>query len=107
VVSSSSTPSAGRCSAAAGHDHLDRQGWDAVDVAFQTIAERWTEPDAGIWELSPRHWTHSKLICTAGLRAIAAAPSAASRASNWLALAAPTCPECKPAQYAEAGHERA
>ena len=31
------------------------------------------EPDAGIWEIDNRPWTHSRLICAAGLRAIAAA----------------------------------
>ena len=33
---------------------------------------RWHEPDAGIWELEPDEWTHSRLICAAGLRAISA-----------------------------------
>ena len=42
---------------------------------------RWHEPDAGIWELDPAEWTHSRLICAAGLRAIAPArPRHAARA---------------------------
>src|SRR5260221_4149139 len=34
---------------------------DLVDVA----AERWTEPDRGIWEMrgEPRHFVHSKVMC--------------------------------------------
>ena len=34
----------------------------------QAIEQRWHEPDAGIWELDPDAWTHSRLICAAGLR---------------------------------------
>ncbi|MFB7506904.1 hypothetical protein [Streptomyces broussonetiae] len=46
-----------------------------ADIAVRAIAERWQEPDAGIWELEPRPWTHSRLTCVAGLRALAnAAP---------------------------------
>ncbi|MFI6937562.1 glycoside hydrolase family 15 protein [Streptomyces sp. NPDC050287] len=61
--------------AAARHDRLDADHWKAVAVAVQAIGERWREPDAGIWELDGRLWTHSRLICVAGLRAVAdAAP---------------------------------
>ena len=53
--------------AAAEHDHLDADGWRAAEVAAAAIAQRWREPDAGIWELDPpRDWTHSRLICAAG-----------------------------------------
>jgi GH15 family glucan-1,4-alpha-glucosidase len=72
--------------AAAGHDHLDADGWRAVETAVGAIAQRWHEPDAGIWEIEPDNWTHSRLICTAGLRAIAAHQSA-ERAARWVALA--------------------
>ncbi len=55
--------------AAAGHGPAGRRrvagGRDAVDA----IEQRWREPDAGIWELEPDNWTHSRLICVAGLRA--------------------------------------
>ena len=38
--------------AAAGrHDRLDLDRWRAAEVAVDAIAARWTEPDAGIWEL--------------------------------------------------------
>ncbi|WP_037851237.1 glycoside hydrolase family 15 protein [Streptomyces sp. NRRL S-340] len=52
---------------------LDTDGQRAAEVAVRAIAERWREPDAGIWELDPEHWTHSRLTCVAGLRALAAA----------------------------------
>jgi hypothetical protein len=52
---------------------LDADSWKAVDIAVRAVAERWREPDAGIWELAPHMWTHSRLICVAGLRAVAAA----------------------------------
>ncbi|HET8978362.1 MAG TPA: glycoside hydrolase family 15 protein [Solirubrobacteraceae bacterium] len=72
--------------AAAGHDHLDADGWRAADVAVDAIERRWREPDAGVWELEPDAWTHSRLICAAGLRRIAAhQPS--EQAARWLALA--------------------
>ena len=71
--------------AAAGHDHLDADGWRAVEIAVDAIERRWREADAGIWELEPDHWTHSRLICAAGLRAIAAHQSS-ERAARWVAL---------------------
>ena len=40
--------------AAAAHDHLDADGWRAAQIAAAPIAQRWQEPDAGIWELEPR-----------------------------------------------------
>ena len=58
--------------AAAGHDRLDREHWRAAEAAVAAIKERGGEPDAGIWELDDQRWTHSRLTCVAGLRAIAA-----------------------------------
>lgn len=56
-------------------DRLGSDGWKAADAAVRAIGERWREPDAGIWELDARVWTHSRLVCVAGLRALAdAAP---------------------------------
>jgi GH15 family glucan-1,4-alpha-glucosidase len=72
--------------AAAEHDHLDADGWRAVETAIAAIEQRWREPDAGIWEIDPDNWTHSRLICVAGLRAIAA-HQPAERAAGWVALA--------------------
>ena len=73
-------------SAAAGRDRLDDDGRRAMEVAADAIGRRWPEPDAGIWELPARQWTHSKLICVAGLRA-AARRSTGTAPGDWLALA--------------------
>jgi len=72
--------------AAAGHDHLDADGWRAVEAAVTAIQSRWREPDAGVWELEPDAWTHSRLLCAAGLRQIAGHQTR-ERAAGWLALA--------------------
>jgi GH15 family glucan-1,4-alpha-glucosidase len=72
--------------AAAGHDHLDADGWRAVEAAVTAIQSRWRESDAGVWELEPDAWTHSRLICAAGLRQIAGHQTR-ERAAGWLALA--------------------
>jgi alpha,alpha-trehalase len=71
---------------AAGHDRLGADGWRAAEVAIAAIEQRWQEADAGIWEIDPDHWTHSRLICASGLRRIAAHQSS-ERAAGWLALA--------------------
>ncbi|MGH8226295.1 MAG: glycoside hydrolase family 15 protein [Steroidobacteraceae bacterium] len=74
--------------AAARRDHLDTDGWRAAEAAADCIAERWAEPEAGIWELNDRCWTHSRLICVAGLRAAGRAQGVPTqRAGEWLALA--------------------
>jgi hypothetical protein len=65
---------------------LDDAGQQAIQVAADAIGRRWGEPDAGIWELESRAWTHSRLIAVAGLRA-AARESDARSGSPWLALA--------------------
>jgi GH15 family glucan-1,4-alpha-glucosidase len=72
--------------AAAEHDRLEAEGWRAAEVAAAAIERRWSEPDAGIWELDPDAWTHSRLICAAGLRRIASQQSS-ELAATWLALA--------------------
>jgi alpha,alpha-trehalase len=71
---------------AAAHDRLDADGWRAAEAAAAAIARRWREPDGGIWELDPDAWTHSRLICAAGLRRIAGHESQ-GKAAEWLALA--------------------
>ncbi|MGH8862326.1 MAG: glycoside hydrolase family 15 protein [Jatrophihabitantaceae bacterium] len=73
--------------AAERHDRLDTDHWRAARAAAEAIAKRWTEPDAGIWELDDRAWTHSRLTAAAGLRAIAAAMHGGGGAREWLALA--------------------
>jgi alpha,alpha-trehalase len=74
--------------AAARHDHLDADSWRAVEVAVEAIEARWREAksDAGVWELDPDAWTHSRLMCAAGLRQIAA-QAQAGQAPGWVALA--------------------
>ncbi|MET9296140.1 glycoside hydrolase family 15 protein [Streptomyces sp. NPDC003077] len=73
--------------AAAGHDRLDAEGWQAARIAADAIAERWHEPDTGVWELKPKPWAHSRLTCAAGLRAVARAGGPAARSAQWAALA--------------------
>jgi alpha,alpha-trehalase len=72
--------------AAARHERLDTWHWNAVEAAVKAIEVRWTDADAGLWELQDEHWTHSRLMCVAGLRAIAAIGPAA-QAAAWEALA--------------------
>ena len=42
----------------------------AAYAAIGAIEQRRSVADAGIWELEPRRWAHSRLICAAGLRAV-------------------------------------
>lgn len=72
--------------AAAAHDHLDADGWRAAQAAAEAIETRWREPDSGIWELEPDAWTHSRLVCAAGLRKIAQ-HQPGERAARWVSLA--------------------
>ena len=51
------------------------------------IGERWTEPDAGIWEIENRPWTHSRLTAAAGLRSYCAALPLGLQNAEWLVLA--------------------
>ncbi|WP_022909316.1 glycoside hydrolase family 15 protein [Aestuariimicrobium kwangyangense] len=56
--------------AAAENDRLDLEQWKAAEIAADAIARRYQQADAGMWELQDAHWTHSRLICAAGLRSI-------------------------------------
>ncbi|HEX4092765.1 MAG TPA: glycoside hydrolase family 15 protein [Trebonia sp.] len=80
--------------AAARLDVLAEDDWRAAAVAADGIAKRWTEPDAGIWELDNQRWAHSRLACVSGLRAMAAAAAVGPpgghghhEAAQWSALA--------------------
>jgi GH15 family glucan-1,4-alpha-glucosidase len=73
--------------AAARHDHLDPDAWRAVEAAADAITQRWLESDAGIWEIEPDAWTHSRLICVAGLRQISEHSPRGEQTARWLALA--------------------
>ena len=66
---------------------LEQDGWRAARAAADAIAKRWTEPDAGIWELGNQHWTHSRLTCVAGLRAVATLAEAGTGFGDCAALA--------------------
>lgn len=56
---------------AAERDLLDADGWRAAEIAVRAIELNAERPEAGIWEIEPgRLWTHSRLICAAGLKAI-------------------------------------
>jgi hypothetical protein len=79
--------------AAARLDLLAEENWRAAAVAADAIGQRWTEADAGVWELHDQHWAHSRLACVSGLRSLAAAadgpPGGAGhrQAAGWSALA--------------------
>jgi alpha,alpha-trehalase len=79
--------------AAARLDMLSEEHWRAAATAAEAIGKRWREPDAGIWELDDRHWTHSRLACVSGLRSLAAAAPGPPgshghrQAAEWSALA--------------------
>jgi alpha,alpha-trehalase len=79
--------------AAARLDLLADENWQAAAIAAEAIKKRWSQPEAGIWELEDRHWTHSRLTCVSGLRGLAAAaqgpPGGAGhrQAAHWSALA--------------------
>jgi alpha,alpha-trehalase len=68
-------------------DHIDADAVTAAEIAAEGVAQRWDEPDAGIWEIDNQAWTHSRLICAAGLRAAAATCAPAALAPQWTSLA--------------------
>jgi len=72
---------------AGAQERLDADGWSAITVAADAIAARWQEPDAGMWELEPRHWTHSRLTAAQGLRSVARLHPRSSAWARWSALA--------------------
>jgi hypothetical protein len=69
------------------HGRLTGDGRRAAEIAAQAVARRWQDKDAGIWEVEPQEWTHSRLICAAGLRAAARTVAAGRLAAQWSALA--------------------
>lgn len=66
---------------------LDELGWRAATAAAEAVERRWREVDAGIWELSPKAWTHSRLQCVAGLRQISARNPGSDVTRRWITLA--------------------
>ncbi|MFZ0664149.1 MAG: glycoside hydrolase family 15 protein [Acidimicrobiales bacterium] len=71
----------------ASRSRLGADGRQAAQIAAQAIEKRWTEPDAGIWELEPRTWANSRLTCVAGLRAFAGAVDDSDWSPRYVALA--------------------
>ncbi|MFF9171314.1 MULTISPECIES: glycoside hydrolase family 15 protein [unclassified Streptomyces] len=57
--------------AAAHHDRLTPDAERAAAVAVDAVERHWKRPDAGLWELEDRWWTHSRLSVVCGLRRIA------------------------------------
>src|SRR5581483_7022548 len=37
---------------------MDAEAWRAAEIAARAVADRWEQPDAGIWEIEDRMWTH-------------------------------------------------
>ncbi|MGP2442745.1 glycoside hydrolase family 15 protein [Streptomyces sp. JW3] len=72
--------------AAARHGVLDSRTVKAATVAADAIAERWGAPEAGLWELEERWWTHSRLCCVVGLRDLSRQLGATAPA-GWTRLA--------------------
>ncbi|MGW5415107.1 glycoside hydrolase family 15 protein [Actinomadura geliboluensis] len=72
---------------AAEHDRAGPGAREAARVAADAIARRWHEPGAGIWETEDRLWTHSRLICAAGLRQAARVLGGPADAAAWTSLA--------------------
>jgi GH15 family glucan-1,4-alpha-glucosidase len=81
---------------AAERGRLDGDARTAMGVAVNAIRRRAAEPDAGMWELEPCMWAHSRLICAAGLRAVAAAVPADAEAAEWEMLAARLVESARP-----------
>ncbi|MGA3152678.1 MAG: glycoside hydrolase family 15 protein [Streptosporangiaceae bacterium] len=79
--------------AAARLDRLQEDDWRAAEAAIAAIEKRGGEADAGLWELGSQRWTHSRLACVAGLRAMALAVEGPAggrgsrQAARWGALA--------------------
>ncbi|MFI1330903.1 glycoside hydrolase family 15 protein [Streptomyces sp. NPDC020845] len=89
--------------AAARLDRLTPEARRAVDVAVDAIEHRWPTPDAGLWELEDRWWTHSRLCVVAGLRCLSRAlPGRA--AARWDTLASAVLRETRRRCLAPEGH---
>jgi GH15 family glucan-1,4-alpha-glucosidase len=51
------------------HIEPDAEAWRVQTVLMKFLAEKWSEPDSGIWEVRGprRHFTHSKLMAWVGV----------------------------------------
>ncbi len=89
--------------AASDVDRLDLEHWRAVETAVDVVRQRWHSAGAGIWELHEDHWTHSRLVCAAGLRSVARhAP--ATQAAEWSTLADAIVSDTSASCLHERGH---
>ena len=90
---------------AATHDRLDLDGHRAARVAAAAIEQRWQEDDSGIWEIDNRAWTHSRLICAAGLRQVARAlgPGSTARRVGGRFWPTRSWPRHRPLLFIQAG----
>jgi GH15 family glucan-1,4-alpha-glucosidase len=86
---------------------LDSEARNAIEVAVNAIRRRAAEPDAGVWELEPRKWTHSRLTCAAGLRAVAAAIPADREAAERETLAGRLVESARPSIHPSGRWQRA
>ncbi|MYS49692.1 glycoside hydrolase family 15 protein, partial [Streptomyces sp. SID6013] len=57
--------------AAAAHDQLTEEARRAAILSVDVVERQWLKPDAGLWELEDRWWTHSRLSVVCGLRRMA------------------------------------
>ncbi|MFI2412592.1 glycoside hydrolase family 15 protein [Streptomyces sp. NPDC018947] len=72
--------------AADAHDRLTEDAERAAAVAVDAVERQWQRPDAGLWELEERWWTHSRLSVVCGLRRMAdVLPGSAGRRCGDLA----------------------
>jgi GH15 family glucan-1,4-alpha-glucosidase len=84
----------------AGH-HLYGETWRAGSAMADYVAERWREPDAGLWEVrgEPAHYVHSKLMAWLALdRALRIADThrtTARRTQRWRAARADIAAEVR------------
>jgi GH15 family glucan-1,4-alpha-glucosidase len=68
-------------------DRLDAPAWEAAHRAAQAIDHHWKDPESGVWELDPRVWAHSRLICAAGLQSLCTAGAPQEWSNRFLPLA--------------------
>jgi alpha,alpha-trehalase len=87
-------------------DRLPADARQAASVAVDAIVKHRDEPEAGIWETENRLWTHSRLICVAGLRAAAAALGRPPESGDWLALADSMLADTTRSSLSRAGYWR-
>ncbi|MBZ6142213.1 glycoside hydrolase family 15 protein [Streptomyces olivaceus] len=57
--------------AAAAHDRLTGEAERAAGLCVDVVERQWLKPEAGLWELENRWWTHSRLSVVCGLRRMA------------------------------------